>query len=464
MSTGIALKSSRGYGLLVTSVLGSGMAFLDGTAVNVALPALQRSFSANLSALQWTMDAYLLLLSALLLVGGSLGDRYGRKRVFLFGVLGFTAASVACGLAPGLSSLIAARALQGAAAALLVPGSLALMRSAYREEDQGTAIGIWSGLSGVTTLIGPLLGGWLTETYSWRAIFFLNIPLAMACILTALRCVPESRAPDEKTQRLDWEGAILTTVGLGGLVYALIEGPRRGVTAEVLLCAGAGAAALVAFVLVERRHPSPMLPLHIFRSRQFTGANATTLVVYAALSGSTFILVLYLQMTLGYSALAAGLSLTPITLLMLVLSPAAAKVGERTGYRGPMTLGCALTSTGLILLGFAGADAGSFTSFLPGLGVFGLGLSCLVAPLTTAVLSSLPASQSGIASGTNNAIARLAGLLAIAALPALAGLSLNDASIPKEAYERSMRICAALCALGALISYWTISPRPQRPS
>jgi EmrB/QacA subfamily drug resistance transporter len=466
MSEGISLQSRRGRGLLLASVLGSGMAFLDSTAVNVALPPLQRSFHADVSLLQWIVDSYLLFLSAFLLVGGALGDRYGRRRVFEIGVAAFALASVGCGLAPTAGLLIFARAVQGVAAALLVPGSLALMRGSFREEDQGPAIGMWSGLSGVTSALGPIVGGWLIEVLSWRAIFFLNLPLAAVCLVATSRFVPESRG-EMGCAPPDLVGAALATVGLGGAVYALIEGPQRGLSPMVLGSGVVGVASLVGFVLHERRTAHPMLPLDIFRSRQFSGANATTLAAYAALGGATFVLTLHLQTTMGYSPLQAGLALTPITVLMLALSRLAARVAGRIGYRWPMVMGCLVTGLGLVLLSFVRPGSGYFSGVLPGVTVFGLGLSALVAPLTTAVLGSVEPARSGVASGVNNAAARVAGLLAVATLPSVAGLRPGSEGSAGSGYPRAMLLCAALCVLGALVAFATMgptpSPRSERP-
>ncbi|HEX9572593.1 MAG TPA: MFS transporter, partial [Myxococcales bacterium] len=324
----VRLRSARGRGVLVATVLGSGVAFLDSTVVNVALPVLGQELHAGIAGLQWTMDAYLLTLTALLLLGGSLGDALGRRKMFVAGLAWFALASAACGLAPSIGALAVARAVQGAGAALLVPGSLAVLRSSFAEEEQGRAVGAWAGLSGVTAAVGPLVGGWLITAWSWRVIFFLNLPLAAAAAWAALRCIPESRTTG---LRVDVPGALAATLGLGGCVYALIEAPVRG--PGVAVAAALGAASLAAFVWIEARHPDPMLPLDLFRSRQFSGANAVTLAVYFALSGATFLLIIHLQSVLGYSPLAAGAALTPVTLLLLVLSPPAGKLASRIGYR-----------------------------------------------------------------------------------------------------------------------------------
>jgi EmrB/QacA subfamily drug resistance transporter len=442
----IGLRTARGRGVLLATVLGSGMAFLDSTVINVALPVLGRELHAGIAGLQWTIDAFLLTLTSLLLLGGSLGDALGRRKMFVAGLVWFTVASMACGLAPSIGALIAARAVQGAGAALLVPGSLAVLRASFADEEQGPAIGAWAGLSGVTTAIGPLLGGWLITAWSWRAIFFLNLPLAAAAIWAALRCIPESRTPGRV--RIDLPGAAAATLGLGGCVYALIEAPARGpgVAAAAIL----GAASLAAFVWIEARSPNPMLPLDLFRSRQFSGANAATLAVYFALSGATFLLIIHLQKVLGYSPLAAGAALTPITLLLLVLSTPAGKLASRVGYRAPMTAGPLIAAAGVALLSQVGRQSSYVSGILPGTAVLGLGLAATVAPLTTAVLAGAQERHAGVAAAVNTAISRLAGLLAVALLPLLAGIAAADAASLAAGFPRAMWICAATCAAGGL--------------
>jgi EmrB/QacA subfamily drug resistance transporter len=442
----IGLRTARGRGVLLATVLGSGMAFLDSTVINVALPVLGRELHAGIAGLQWTIDAFLLTLTSLLLLGGSLGDALGRRKMFVAGLVWFTVASMACGLAPSIGALIAARAVQGAGAALLVPGSLAVLRASFADEEQGPAIGAWAGLSGVTTAIGPLLGGWLITAWSWRAIFFLNLPLAAAAIWAALRCIPESRTPGPV--RIDLPGAAAATLGLGGCVYALIEAPARG--PGVAAAATLGAASLAAFVWIEARSPNPMLPLDLFRSRQFSGANAATLAVYFALSGATFLLIIHLQKVLGYSPLAAGAALTPITLLLLVLSTPAGKLASRVGYRAPMTAGPLIAAAGVALLSQVGRQSSYVSGILPGTAVLGLGLAATVAPLTTAVLAGAQERHAGVAAAVNTAISRLAGLLAVALLPLLAGIAAADAASLAAGFPRAMWICAATCAAGGL--------------
>jgi EmrB/QacA subfamily drug resistance transporter len=433
-----------GRWVLAATVLGSGIAFLDGTVVNVALPAIADDLDASVSSLQWTLDAYLVTLSALLLLGGSLGDRLGRRRVFVGGLGGFVVASVLCGLAPNTGALIAARALQGAGAAFLVPGSLAIISASFHPDDRSRAVGSWSGLAGVSSALGPLLGGWLIDAVSWRLIFLINLPLAAIAGWIAIRHVPESRDPD--ALRPDIPGAVTVTVGLAAVTYALIE--QRPPVAV------AGVVALVSFVLIERKSRHPMLPLSLFRSAQFTGANLTTLAVYAALGGAMFLVVLQLQEALGYSALEAGCSLLPITILMLLLSPRAGQLSQRTGPRLPMTVGPLIVAMGLLLLGTIEPGRTFWEAVLPGMVVFGLGLSLTVAPLTAAVLAAVEERHIGVGSGVNNAVARLAGLLAVAILPIVADVGESGAT--SSGFTTAMRLSAVVAAAGGLIALATI--------
>jgi EmrB/QacA subfamily drug resistance transporter len=452
----VRFGTARGRWVIFAAILGSGIAFLDSTVVNVALPAIEEDMGGGLSGLQWVLDGYLLTLSALLLLGGALGDEYGRRRMFVLGLVSFTVASVLCGIAPSIGTLIAARALQGVGGALLVPGSLALITASFRSEDHGSAIGAWSGLTGVATAIGPFLGGWLVDSVSWRLVFLINVPLAALALLVTLRHVPESRDP-MAGRRPDFAGAMTATLGLAGVVFALIQGPADGWTPSIVGIGLVGAGALIAFPFVERRVESPLVPLDIFKSRQFSGANGTTFVVYAGLGVALFLVVVEMQTVLGYSALAAGAATLPITVLMLLLSARAGRLAQRIGPRLPMTIGPLVVAMGLFLLARVGPDSTYLTGILPGLVVFGLGLSFTVAPLTAAVMGSVAENHVGVGSGVNNAIARVAGLLAVAVLPGLAGLDTASAGVEfTDGVGRALYIAAGLSVAGSVISWVTI--------
>ncbi|MGW7457190.1 MFS transporter [Streptomyces sp. NPDC054797] len=443
--------------MLVATVLGSGMALLDSTVVNVALPRIGLDLGADLAVLQWTVNAYLLTLAGLILVGGALGDRFGRRRIFVLGVVWFAVGSLLCGIAPNAGVLVAARALQGIGGALLTPGSLALIQGSIRAEDRGRAVGLWSGLGGVGAAVGPFLGGWLVDGPGWRWVFLLNVPVAALCVPMALRHVPESRDP-QAHGRFDVLGAALGAAALALLTYALIE--ARSATGPVLGAAvGGGLVLAVAFVYVERRRADPMVPPAIFASRQFTAVNLVTLCVYAALGGFFFLVVLQLQVVAGYSALAAGAAMLPTTALMLLLSARSGELGERIGPRIPLTVGPLLCAAGTLLMLRVGPEASYGADVLPAMFVMGMGLVTLVAPLTETVLASVDPGRAGLASGINNAAARAAGLLAVAALPLLAGMgpeSYRSASQFDSAFGVAMIWCAGVFAVGAVMAWATV--------
>ncbi|MFC0503961.1 MFS transporter [Micromonospora costi] len=468
------MGTAAGRGTLLAAVLASGMVFLDSTVVNVALPHLGADLHATVADLQWTVNGYLLMLAAFVLLGGALGDRFGRRRVFLLGVVWFTAASVLCGLAQGTGWLIGARFLQGAGGALLTPGSLSVLQSSFHPDDRGRAIGMWSGLSGVSTALGPFLGGWLIDALSWRWIFFLNVPLAVLVLLAALRWVPEScdedvsrtRAEGQGHRRFDVAGALLGALALGGITYALIDAPGRGIGAPAVWgAAAAGVVGGVAFVLLERRRgEAAMLPTVLFRSRLFSALNIFTVIVYAALNGFTFFLAVYLQNVLGWSALLTGIALLPMTVLLLVGSSRAGALSARIGPRLPLTVGPVVAAAGLLLLRGVSPGASYWRDVLPGVALFGLGLTLVVAPLTASVLAAVADRFAGVASGFNNAAARAGGLLAIAALPLLVGLSgsgYEQHGALTSAFRGAMLWCAGLLVVGAVLAVVLVH-RPPR--
>lgn len=428
------------------------MAFIDGTVVNVALPFLQTSLNATAIGIQWVVEAYSLFLSALLLVGGSLGDRYGRRWIFNIGVVVFALASAACGLAANIEQLIAARAVQGIGGALLVPGSLALISSSFNEEERGRAIGTWSGFSAMTTAIGPVLGGWLVEHVSWRAAFFVNVPLAIAVLVISVWHVPESREEGPHGP-LDWTGATLATLGLGALVYGLIESPRLGFSNWLVSATLAGGAlCLLLFVVNEARAKDPMVPLRLFRSKDFAGTNLLTLLLYAALSGMFFFFALNLIQVQGYSATAAGAALLPLVVIMFSLSRWSGGLVNRFGAHLPLMAGPAIAAAGFAMFAWPAVSPNYWKSFFPAMIVLGFGMAITVAPLTTTVMGSVTEEQAGVASGINNAVSRTAGLLAIAVFGVVIlhafsfdlGRRLNDfgfdAELKNAVYEQRVKL------------------------
>lgn len=420
---------------LVAAILGSGMAFVDGTVVNVALPALQQHLGADAAQAQWVIESYALLLASLLLVGGSFGDRFGRRRVFMLGVAVFCAASLACAMAGSVQALIAARALQGLGAALVVPGSLALLSAVYPERERGRAIGTWSAVSGIAAAGGPVLGGWLIDHLSWRWAFLINLPVGLVLLALCAWKVPETR-DEQAAGPIDLAGIVLGTGGLGGVVFALIEAPARGWGAPAVMAAALlGLLALVLFVVVERRRAAPLLPPALFRDRNFSGANLLTLLLYAALGGGLYWLPLMLIQVHGYGATAAGAALLPFIAILFALSRFMGQLSDRTGPRLLLVVGPLVAAAGFALFAWPPWSGGYWRAFFPAVCVLGLGMAITVAPLTTTVMNAADSAQAGLASGVNNAVSRVAALIAVAAFGVVMG----------QAFERSLQ-----AALGAL--------------
>jgi len=463
---GLSFASARGRWVLLATVLGSAVASIDATVVGIALPTIGRDFGVGLAVLQWVVTAYTLMLAGLLLIAGSLGDKFGRRKVFLIGVIWFAVASVLCGIAPSAGTLIAARALQGIGAALLTPGSLAILQATFRPDDRGRAIGAWSGFTGVGTAIGPFIGGWLIAAVSWRLIFAINLPIAALVVVVAWRHVPESRDADA-TGPIDVTGGVLATIGLIGLTYGLIQGPANGWTSGPVLAALAcGILLLAAFAVWESHTPAPMLPLSLFSSTQFTAANVVTFIVYGAMGGTLFLLPIQLQEVAGYSPLQAGVSLLPVTVITLTLSSRSGALAQRIGPRLQMSAGPVLIGAGLALLTLTGPSGNYVSEVLPGVVVFGFGIAVTVAPLTATVLAAAPGRHADMASAVNNDGARAAALIAVALLPAAGGITASAYRHPAQlsaGFHTACLIAAALCVAGGLLAAATIR-NPARPA
>jgi EmrB/QacA subfamily drug resistance transporter len=460
----LLMSSAGGRWAVAVTVLGSGIASLDATVVNIALPTLGRQFHTGVSDLQWVISGYTLTLAAFLLIGGTLGDRFGRRKVFLAGVVWFALASAACGFAPTATFLIVMRVLQGIGAALLTPGSLAILEASFAPEDRGRAIGAWSGLGGVTTAAGPLIGGYLIDAASWRWIFFINLPIAAVVLVLGHRHLPESRDPTI-TGSVDLAGAATCAAFLAGLTFAFIEAPALGWGSPAIIAMLAVAViALVAFLAREATAKSPMLPLSIFRERQFSATNAVTLVVYAALTGALFLLPTQLQVGWGYSPLASGLATLPITVIMLALSARSGRIAGRIGPRLQMSAGPIVVAAGMALLILSTHSANYLAGTFPGIVVLGLGLAVTVAPLTATAMSSAPPEHAGLASAVNNDVARFGGLLATALLPLLAGITGTAYLHPAQlgaGFRTALLIGAGLAAAGGVLAAFTIRNPPR---
>ncbi|WP_157245216.1 MFS transporter [Nonomuraea typhae] len=448
----ITLKSAQGRWILAATVLGSGLAMLDSTVVNVALPRLGDELKADMAGLQWTINAYTLTLAGLILLGGSLGDRYGRRKVFLIGTVWFALASALCGLAPNIEVLIAARALQGVGGALLTPGSLAIIQASFVRGDRPRAVGAWSGLGGVASAIGPLLGGFLIQTAGWRWAFLINLPFAALVVLVTLRHVPETR-DEQAAGRFDVLGSVLAALALAGITYGLIE---TGMPIPLI----AGLVLGAAFVWVEvRRSPQALVPVGIFRNHVFTAINVVTLIMYAAMGVVFFLLVVQLQVVSGFNEIAAGSAMLPATILMMLLSARAGEVAKRVGPRWPITIGILVSGAGFLWMATIGEGSSYWLHVIPAVSVFGLGLSAAVAPLTATVLATADERYAGTASGVNNAVARTGSLFAVAAIPPAVGLvgnAFKDKALFDAGFEKAMLISAVMMGVAALITVVSI--------
>ena len=464
---GLRFRSVAGRWVIAATVLGSGMAAIDATVIGIALPTIGREFQASLGTLQWVVTGYTLTLASLLLLGGSLGDRYGRKRVFVIGVAWFALSSAACAVATGSTQLIALRVLQGVGGALLTPGSLAILEASFAPDDRSEAIGAWSGLGGVATAAGPLIGGYLISAASWRWIFLINLPVGILVLMMSARHVPESRDPASRGS-IDALGAALATVALAALAFALIGGPMHGWRSPPVLAAlVTGLAATAGFFVRERRAPAPMLPLGLFRARQFTVTNAVTFVVYAGLGGVLFLLPVVLQVVDHYSPLQSGLALLPLTAVMLVFSARSGRLAASIGPRLQMSVGPMVVGAGLALLTRAPGSSSYVTGVLPAVVVMAIGLAATVAPLTATALNSAPGAHAGLASAVNNDVARIGSLVAVAVLPALsgiAGLSYLHPQALAHGFQRAVLIAGSWCVIGGMLAAAGIRnpPRPRR--
>lgn len=461
----IALDSPEGKLVVGTTVAGSAVAMLTATVVNVALPTLASDLGATAGQQQWVVNGYLLTIASLILIGGNLGDRFGRVRMYQIGIAWFALASLACAVAPNIETLIFARLVQGIGGALLTPGSLAIIEASLRHDDRGRGVGQWSGLSGIAGAIGPLVGGLLVDI-SWRWVFLVNVPVAIAVLIVSRR-LPESFDPTARDSRLDISGAVLTSVALGGASYALIQGPSNGWGGLVIAAAVAAAVAAVLLVWNERRQEHPVLAFDLFGVRQFLAANVVTLLVYGGMGVVFFLLTLQLQVSLGWSPLAAGMALLPVTVMMLTLSAKGGELAQRIGPRWPLTAGPLMIAAAMLWYSRVGPGDSYVVDVLPGVVLFGLGLALSVAPVTATALGAIPDDRAGAASGINNAVSRTGQLLTIAAVPPLVGLTgpaLGDPELLTEGFDNAMYVGAALVGLGGVLAAVLFRPEHHEPA